>query len=188
MGGLRRLDDTAVATSVARAAADQPCASFSQSLPEYSACLAEHEIRAARHRQRLAHPRHAVRARRRAGELALLTVSHGMLTSMRNRRRDLAILRSLGADRGWITRAVHWQATLLTALPVVIGVPAGHRRRTARVRGVCRQHGRNERRRDPARGRRHRCGRDRDPGQRDRRRGHPAPPGGDEPALLLQGE
>jgi hypothetical protein len=57
--------------------------------------------------------------------LALLTVSHAMLTSMRARRRDLAILRSLGADRGWITRAVHWQATLLTVLPVVIGIPIG---------------------------------------------------------------
>ena len=48
-----------------------------------------------------------------------------MLTSMRNRRRDVAILRSFGADRGWIARAVLWQATLLTAVPVVIGVPAG---------------------------------------------------------------
>ena len=57
--------------------------------------------------------------------LALLTVGHVMLTSMRSRRRDLAILRSLGADRGWITRAVHWQATVLTALPVVVGIPVG---------------------------------------------------------------
>ena len=57
--------------------------------------------------------------------LALLTVGHAMLTSMRSRRRDLAILRSLGADRGWITRAIHWQATVLTALPVVVGIPVG---------------------------------------------------------------
>jgi ABC-type antimicrobial peptide transport system permease subunit len=57
--------------------------------------------------------------------LALLTVGHVMLTSMRSRRRDLAILRSLGADRGWITRAVHWQATALTVLPVVVGIPVG---------------------------------------------------------------
>ncbi|MEP7201277.1 MAG: FtsX-like permease family protein [Ilumatobacteraceae bacterium] len=57
--------------------------------------------------------------------LALLTVSHVMLTSTRNRRRDVAILRSIGADRRWITRAVLWQATLLTALPVVVGVPVG---------------------------------------------------------------
>jgi cell division protein FtsX len=57
--------------------------------------------------------------------LALLTVGHVMLTSMRSRRRDLAILRSLGADRGWITRAVHWQATVLTVLPVIVGIPLG---------------------------------------------------------------
>lgn len=57
--------------------------------------------------------------------LALLTVGHVMLTSMRSCRRDLAILRSLGADRGWITRAVHWQATARTALPVIVGTPAG---------------------------------------------------------------
>jgi ABC-type lipoprotein release transport system permease subunit len=57
--------------------------------------------------------------------LALLTVGHVMVTSIRSRRRDLAILRSLGADRRWITRAVHWQATVLTALPVVIGIPVG---------------------------------------------------------------
>jgi predicted lysophospholipase L1 biosynthesis ABC-type transport system permease subunit len=57
--------------------------------------------------------------------LALLTVGHVMLTSMRSRRRDLAILRSLGADRSWITRAVHWQATVLTLLPVVVGIPVG---------------------------------------------------------------
>jgi hypothetical protein len=57
--------------------------------------------------------------------LALLTVGHVMLTSMRSRRRDLAILRSLGADRSWITRAVHWQATVLTVLPVLVGIPLG---------------------------------------------------------------
>ena len=57
--------------------------------------------------------------------LALLTVSHVMVTSIRTRRRDLAILRSLGADGGWITRAVHWQATVLTIVPVVLGLPIG---------------------------------------------------------------
>ena len=52
------------------------------------------------------------------GGLALLTVVHVMLTSVQNRRKDLAILRSIGADRGWIARAVHWQATTFTLLPV----------------------------------------------------------------------
>jgi putative ABC transport system permease protein len=59
------------------------------------------------------------------GALAVLTVAHMMLTSMNNRRRDVAIVRCLGADRRWITRAVHWQATSFIVLPLVIGTPIG---------------------------------------------------------------
>ncbi|MEY2580809.1 MAG: putative transport system permease protein [Ilumatobacteraceae bacterium] len=57
--------------------------------------------------------------------LVVLTVAHIMFTSTRARRRDLAILRALGADRGWVTRAVHWQATTFTIVPLVVGVPLG---------------------------------------------------------------
>jgi putative ABC transport system permease protein len=39
--------------------------------------------------------------------------------------RDLALLRSLGADRRWITRAVHWQASSFSLVPVALGVPLG---------------------------------------------------------------
>jgi len=42
-----------------------------------------------------------------------------------NRRKDVAILRSIGADKRWISRAVHWQATTFTLAPVVIGIPLG---------------------------------------------------------------
>jgi ABC-type lipoprotein release transport system permease subunit len=59
------------------------------------------------------------------GALAVLTVAHVMLTSMNNRRRDIAIVRCLGADRAWVTRAVHWQATSFIVLPLVIGTPLG---------------------------------------------------------------
>lgn len=59
------------------------------------------------------------------GALAVLTVAHVMLTSMNNRRRDIAIVRCLGADRSWVTRAVHWQATSFIVLPIVIGTPIG---------------------------------------------------------------
>jgi ABC-type lipoprotein release transport system permease subunit len=48
-----------------------------------------------------------------------------MATSLQNRRRDVAILRSMGADRKWISRAVHWQATLFSLLPLLIGIPLG---------------------------------------------------------------
>lgn len=57
--------------------------------------------------------------------LAVLTMTHALIVSIQSRRRDLAILRALGADRRWIARAVHWQATVLTAVPLVVGVPLG---------------------------------------------------------------
>ena len=57
--------------------------------------------------------------------LAVLTVAHGMLTSVRARQRDLAVLRSLGADRGFVSRAVHWQATAFTIVPALLAVPLG---------------------------------------------------------------
>lgn len=57
--------------------------------------------------------------------LAVLTVVHVMLTSVRNRRRDVAVLRALGADGPWVSRAVHWQATTFSLVPLAIGVPLG---------------------------------------------------------------
>ena len=59
------------------------------------------------------------------GGLAVLSIVHVMLTSLRKRRRDFAVLAALGADRGWIRRAVHWQATTFTVLPMLIGIPLG---------------------------------------------------------------
>ena len=57
--------------------------------------------------------------------LGVLTVAHAMFTSARHRRRDLAVLGALGADRSWLTRVVHWQATLFTLAPILIGAPVG---------------------------------------------------------------
>lgn len=57
--------------------------------------------------------------------LAVLTLVHVMVTSVHHRRRDLALLRSLGADRRWISRAVHWQATSSAVVPLALGVPLG---------------------------------------------------------------
>jgi len=59
------------------------------------------------------------------GALAVLTLVHVMVTSVHHRRRDLALLRSLGADRRWISRAVHWQATSSAVVPLALGVPLG---------------------------------------------------------------
>jgi ABC-type lipoprotein release transport system permease subunit len=57
--------------------------------------------------------------------LALLTTLHALIVSIRNRGRDLAVLRAIGADRRWIARVVHWQASVITALPLALGVPLG---------------------------------------------------------------
>jgi ABC-type lipoprotein release transport system permease subunit len=57
--------------------------------------------------------------------LAVLTVGHTLLTSLRARRHDIAVLRSLGADRRLVSHTVHWQATLFTLVPAVLAVPAG---------------------------------------------------------------
>ena len=40
-------------------------------------------------------------------------------------RLDIAVLRALGADRPWITRVVHIQASVLGLIALVIGVPVG---------------------------------------------------------------
>lgn len=57
--------------------------------------------------------------------LTILTIAHGLLTSVRARRRDLAVLRSLGADSGFVSRTVHWQASAFALVPLLIGVPVG---------------------------------------------------------------
>jgi len=63
-----------------------------------------------------------------AGLLALLaacTVGHALVTSVRRRRRDLAMLKTLGFVRRQVSATVAWQATTLTVLAVAIGIPLG---------------------------------------------------------------
>jgi hypothetical protein len=57
--------------------------------------------------------------------LALLTIIHLLLTSVRRRRRDFAVLRCLGLTRWQVRSAVGWQAGTLTAAALCVGVPAG---------------------------------------------------------------
>jgi putative ABC transport system permease protein len=57
--------------------------------------------------------------------LALLTLTHLLLTSVRRRRRDFAVLRSLGFTRGQVRGAVSWQASALTGAALCLGIPAG---------------------------------------------------------------
>ena len=57
--------------------------------------------------------------------LAIATVAHALVTTVRRRRSDLAILRSLGFTKGDTRMAITWQATLLAAVGALIGVPLG---------------------------------------------------------------
>jgi len=57
--------------------------------------------------------------------LALATIVHLLLTAVRRRRRDFAILRVIGLTRGQVRATVGWQAATLAAAALAIGVPAG---------------------------------------------------------------
>src|SRR5262245_18666753 len=56
---------------------------------------------------------------------ALATLIHVLITSVRRRRRDLAVLRTLGFKKRQIAIAVAWQSVVLALVALVIGVPAG---------------------------------------------------------------
>jgi ABC-type lipoprotein release transport system permease subunit len=63
-----------------------------------------------------------------AGLLTLIAagaLAHALLTSVRRRRRDLAVLRTMGFLRRQVRAAVAVQATTLTAMAFAIGLPIG---------------------------------------------------------------
>jgi hypothetical protein len=57
--------------------------------------------------------------------LAVGTLAHVLLTSVRRRRRDLAVLKTLGLVRSQLLRVVAWQASALAAAALLIGLPLG---------------------------------------------------------------
>ncbi len=57
--------------------------------------------------------------------LMLVGGAYLLATSVRARRRDLAVLRALGSDRGQQRAIIHWHATLSAAFALVIGFPIG---------------------------------------------------------------
>jgi ABC-type antimicrobial peptide transport system permease subunit len=57
--------------------------------------------------------------------LAVGTLTHVLLTSLRRRRRDLALLKTLGLLRPELLRVVFWQASALAAAALLIGLPLG---------------------------------------------------------------
>jgi hypothetical protein len=57
--------------------------------------------------------------------LAAGTLTHVLLTGVRRRRRDLAVLKALGLTRGQVQGVVAWEATALAAVALLVGMPAG---------------------------------------------------------------
>jgi hypothetical protein len=63
-----------------------------------------------------------------AGMVTLIAVAmlvHLLLTSVRRRRRELALLKTLGFTTRQVSSAVAWQASTLVVLALVLGVPVG---------------------------------------------------------------
>jgi len=59
------------------------------------------------------------------GVIAAGTLVHTVVSSVRRRRSELAILKTLGFIRGQIRTTVAWQATVLIAAGLLVGLPAG---------------------------------------------------------------
>ena len=53
------------------------------------------------------------------------TLLHTLVTSIRRRRTDLAVLKTIGLSRGQVSRTVAVQATVLAGAALVVGVPLG---------------------------------------------------------------
>jgi len=57
--------------------------------------------------------------------LAVGTLAHTLVTATRRRRRDLAVLKTLGFIRPQVRGTLAWQATTLVAVALLIGLPTG---------------------------------------------------------------
>ena len=57
--------------------------------------------------------------------LAIGTLAHVLLTGVRRRRRDLALLKTLGFTRRQVLAAVTWEASAFAAVALLVGLPVG---------------------------------------------------------------
>jgi ABC-type antimicrobial peptide transport system permease subunit len=57
--------------------------------------------------------------------LAVGTLAHVLVTGVHRRRRDLAVLKTLGLLRSQLVRVVSWQASALAATALLVGLPVG---------------------------------------------------------------
>ena len=65
--------------------------------------------------------------------LAAIAVGHAVVTSVRRRRREIALLKTVGFDRRQVSATVSWQATTLAVVGLVARYPD---RPPHRARGV----------------------------------------------------
>jgi hypothetical protein len=57
--------------------------------------------------------------------IALVAVGLALVSSLRRRRRELAVLKTLGFSRRQIRTTVAWQASTVAAIGLVVGIPIG---------------------------------------------------------------
>ena len=57
--------------------------------------------------------------------VAVATVTDALVSSVRRRRRDLAVLKVLGFLRGQVAATIAWQATTLAVIALALGIPLG---------------------------------------------------------------
>jgi ABC-type lipoprotein release transport system permease subunit len=57
--------------------------------------------------------------------MAIATLAHALFSAARRRRRELAILKVLGFRRRQVSAAIAWQATVVAAIAIVVGIPLG---------------------------------------------------------------
>ena len=57
--------------------------------------------------------------------IALIVFASALHASLRASRRDVATLSTLGAEHRWTARVTRWQATWLTMIPLLVGLPIG---------------------------------------------------------------
>jgi hypothetical protein len=57
--------------------------------------------------------------------LALIAVGHTLVTGVRRRRRELALLKTIGFDHRQVGATVAWQASTIAMVGVALGIPIG---------------------------------------------------------------
>ena len=57
--------------------------------------------------------------------VALLAIGHAVISTVRLRRRDLAVLRTLGLVDRQLSALVRWQGSTFAAIGLVFGMPLG---------------------------------------------------------------